>query len=388
MLKTCIIGVSGYGRVHYDLLIKAHREAKVAIIGAAIINQDEEAEKCAKLRELGCKIYDDYEVMLSELAGHADLCMIPTGIPLHRPMTVAALEAGMNILVEKPAAGCMDDVRAMQAAAEKAGRIVAVGYQHMYAPSVLATKRHILHGTIGTLELVKCFVTWPRDHAYYTRNGWAGKLEQNGVPINDSPFNNAVAHELMMMLFQAGDTERGAAMPFSVEAELYRANSIESSDTACMRIATTECVPILFHATHACRESFGPEIRIQGTKGSILMTHSGSVIMPDGKPAIELPAGNVRRAMMSAVLDVVKGGDSFICDLELAAAQTSVVDEIREGCRIAEVPGECVGDGDGYTFIPGIEQAMREAWDKDLLLGENGFILAGICNGKETGGEE
>jgi len=377
VIKTCIIGVSGYGRIHYDLLMKAHGAGKVDIVGATIINQDEEAGRCAHLREVGCRIYDDYEEMLKELAGIAEFCMIPTGIPLHRPMTVAALETGMHVLVEKPVAGCMEDARAMQAAEEKAGRIVAVGYQHMYAPSVLATKRHILDGTIGRLESAKCLVTWPRDHAYYNRNGWAGKLNADGIAINDSPFNNAVAHELMMMLFQTGDTERGAAMPFSVEAELYRANRIESTDTACLRIETTECVPILFHATHACQETFGPEIRIQGTKGSILMTQSGSVIMPDGKPAIELHAGDVRKAMMAAVLDAVTGGDAFICDLDLAVSQTAVVDQIREGCRIADVPGERVGNRDGSTFIPGIEEAMREAWDKDLLLCEAGFSLCG-----------
>jgi hypothetical protein len=220
---------------------------------------------------------------------------------------------------------------------------------------------------------------WPRDHAYYKRNDWAGKLETDGVAVNDSPFNNAVAHELMMMLFMAGDEERDAAWPFSVEAELYRANSIESTDTACMRIETTECVPILFHSTHACQEPFGPEIRIRGTKGSILMTHSGSVIMPAGEPAIELPAGDVRSAMMSALFDAVTGGDSFICDLELAVNQTSVVDQIREGCRIADISGECVGNGDGYTFIPGIEDAMREAYAGGLLLREAGFDpIAGL----------
>jgi len=373
MINACIIGVSGYGRVHYELSLKEQAAGVVAIAGATVINQEEEAEKCARLRELGARIFDDYRVMLDDLSGTAELCMIPTGTPLHRSMTVAALEAGMHVLVEKPAAGCIEDVRAMRDAQERSGRVVAVGYQHMHAPSAMATKRHILDGTIGEIESIKCLVMWPRDHAYYGRNGWAGKLEVGGARVNDSPFNNAVAHELMMMLFLAGSEERAAAMPISVEAELYRANAIESADTACMLIDSTEGVPIRFYATHACGERFGPEIHVLGSRGSIIMTHRGSTIRPDGKDQVTLSSGGgdgERGAMMAAVLDVIQGGSSFYCDLEIASRQTMVVSAIHEKCAIHPVESETSTPegGPSATFIPGIEEAMRKAFDADLLL--------------------
>jgi len=373
MTDACIIGISGYGRVHYELLMKEQAAGTVAIAGATVINQHEEARKCARLRELGCRIFDDYRVMLKDLSGTAQLCMIPTGTPLHRTMTVAALEAGMHVLVEKPAAGCIEDVRGMQAARERSGRVVAVGYQHLHAPSAMATKRHVLEGAIGRLESIKCLVMWPRDHAYYGRNGWAGKLKVGGTRVNDSPFNNAVAHELMMMLFLAGGEERAAAMPVSVEAELYRANAIESSDTACMLVDTAEGVPIRFYATHACREKFGPEIHVRGSRGSITMTHGGSTIRPEGRDEIALASGGgtgERGAMMAAVLDCIQSGSSFYCDLETASRQTMVVSAIHEKCDIQQVKGETSTPeaGPGATFIPGIEDAMREAFDADRLL--------------------
>ncbi len=381
MLKTCIIGVSGYGRVHYGLLMDAVTAGTAEVVGATVINQAEEPEKCARLRELGCRIFDDYQAMLSELTGTAEFCMIPTGTPLHRPMTVAALEAGMHVLVEKPAAGCIADARVMQAAAREADRVVAVGYQHMYAPAAMATKRHILAGTIGELESVKCLVTWPRNHAYYNRNGWAGRLAVDGTAVNDSPYNNAVAHDLMMMLFQAGAAERSAATPVSVAAEIYRANAIESADTACMRIETAEGVPIRFYATHACRATFGPEIHIRGTRGSIVMTHGGSVITPDVGNPIQLASGGgdeVRRAMMAAVLDAAQGGSSFICDIETASRQTMVISAVHEACTIHTLEGETITpeSGPASTFIPGIEQQMRKAFDAEQLLKVQDFRAA------------
>lgn len=93
MTRACIIGISGYGRIHYDLLAAEQAAGSAVIVGAAIINQGEEQERCEHLRSIGCQIFDDYTVMLNNLSGKADLCCIPTGIPLHCPMTVAALEA-------------------------------------------------------------------------------------------------------------------------------------------------------------------------------------------------------------------------------------------------------------------------------------------------------
>lgn len=381
MVKACIIGVSGYGHAHYHLLLGAQTEGKAEILGAAIINQEDEPQKCAHLKKLGCRIFDDYRVMLNELSGSAEFCMIPTGTPLHRPMTVAALEAGMNVLVEKPAAGSIKDVRAMRKAAEKAKKIVAVGYQQMYSPATLATKRLIMNGEIGKLSSIKCLAMGPRDHDYYTRNNWAGKLTVNGAPVNDSPFNNAFAHDLMMMLFQTGTAERVAAMPLSVEAELYRANAIESADTACMRIQTAEGIPVLFYVTHACREKFGPEIRIRGTRGSAVITHTNAVITPDaGEPTSFTIKGNhrARQAMMASTLDAVEGRPSFVCDLDTAERQTMIVEAICENCAIHTVKGQTIESGyaSTVTFIPGIEESMRQAFNSNQLLHESGISWA------------
>lgn len=377
MIRTCIIGISGYGRIHYDLLLAAQEAGKVEIAGAAVINQEEEAERCAHLKSLGCRIFDDYQVMLREVAGKADFCMIPTGTPLHRPMTVAALEAGMHVLVEKPVAGCLADANAMKEAAAKAGRIVAVGYQQMYTPATMAAKEHILKGTIGKVESIKCLVMWPRPHSYYARNGWAGQLSVNGTPVNDTPFNNAVAHDLMMMLFQAGASAREAAMPVSVEAELYRANEIESADTACMCVQTAEGIPIRFYATHASQEKVDPKIRIAGTKGRILLSHDGAVITPDEGEVITITTDGghgARRIMMESVLDAVAGGSSFVCDLEIASRQTMVVEAIHKNCTIQAVQGATTHPGTerAGTCIPGIEEAMTQAFDKETLLKECG----------------
>lgn len=62
----------------------------------------------------------------------------------------------------------------------------------------------------------------------------------------------------------------------------------------------------------------------------------------------------------------------------MASRQTTVVSKIHETCAILPVQGENVISQDGVvsTFIPGIETAMRRAFDEDRLLQESDIILA------------
>ena len=64
MINVCLIGVSGFGAVHYADVIRQASAGRMKVLGVCVINQDEEAEKCQTLRDLGAQIYQDYEVML------------------------------------------------------------------------------------------------------------------------------------------------------------------------------------------------------------------------------------------------------------------------------------------------------------------------------------
>lgn len=176
--------------------------------------------------------------MLFELKGQIDLCFIPTGIPLHTSMSIAALEAGANVFVEKPVAGAIQDVRLIEKASIRHKRFVAVGYQNIYLPETVALKRFLVDGKLGEIKQLKSFAMWPRNSIYYNRNNWAGRLRCNNKWVLDSPFNNALAHFLNLLCFFAGNTINSSAELNWIEAELCRANSIESCDTATLRLKT------------------------------------------------------------------------------------------------------------------------------------------------------
>ncbi|XHR31255.1 MAG: Gfo/Idh/MocA family protein [Chthoniobacteraceae bacterium] len=385
-LTACLIGVDGYGGVHYMDLMRQRALGLVRIIGATVINEVDVPEKCAKLRSLGCKLYTDYQSMLDELGGQSDLCCIPTGIHLHASMTMDALRAGANVLVEKPAAATIQDVRAMQRCEQETGRFVAVGYQTMYARETFWMKRAILDGKIGELQCIKSRGLWPRLDSYYQRNNWAGRLRRGDTWILDSPFNNALAHQLNMICFLAGTELEQTADLQSIEAELYRAREIESPDTACLRILTREGVPLFFYVTHASSGTVDPEIVIEGTRGTLRWTTSKVQLDVDGLRQ-EIPSDSwqeLRDALMSHVFRRVADPSAFICTLGIAAAQTIAVNGAHDSSPVQAFPSRLVtreASGNSVkTVVAGLDEVMERAFTSNRLFSELGVAWA--CKGQ------
>jgi len=382
MADVCIIGISGFGNVHYNDLLRQQKAGGVRLLGATVINPEEEVEKCAVLRSLGCQIYTDYREMLGQLGGRADVCFIPTGIHLHCRMTLEALRAGMNVLVEKPAAATVQDVRAMQLCERETGRFVAVGYQTMYAAEALWMKRAILEGRIGALRSIKCYGLWPRPDSYYTRNPWAGRLNFQEQWVLDSPFNNAFAHRLNMICFLAGTEPGKSAELEMIEAELYRAHAIESADTACMRILTRQKVPLYFFVTHSSRETADPVVVVAGEKGTIHWTEQQTRLeTPDGIE--EFACGDwlsLRNNLVDAVCRRVSDPSTFICGLDIAIAQTICVNGAHDSSPVSEIdPRYICRQPEGQsvkTSVRGIKQDIEQAFKSEKLFSELGVKWA------------
>ena len=109
MYNAAIIGVFGFGRVHYNDLKNYAEKGILKVIAATVINPDEEPEKCEWLKKHGTKMYTDWTVMLEDFDNKIDICFIPTGIAIHAPMSIAAMKAGANVFVEKPIAATVQN---------------------------------------------------------------------------------------------------------------------------------------------------------------------------------------------------------------------------------------------------------------------------------------
>lgn len=383
-LQAAIVGVSGYGRIHYAFMREQALAGRVDLVGATIINPDEEEEIVAELTGMGCRIFGDYEDMLSALRGQVDLCCLPLPIHLHAPMTCQALDAGWNVLVEKPLSATIQDVRSIQRTEEATGRFAAVGFQEVYSPHAQALKQRLLAGEFGTVRSMKGRGLWPRSFDYYGRNNWAGRLKVGDHWVLDSPLNNALSHYLHLLLYLAGTNLRDTARPLSLQGELYRAQAIESFDTGGVRIETDSGIPILFLGTHSSRETINPEIVIEADGGRIEWSVHGECRIYHGdsdEPAeVNPPRGDQRKAMAESVLTRVTDPQAFVCTTESASCHTLIVNGLHASAPICSFPSvltETIEDVEGLrTVVNTLDEALEEAFRSSRLLSETDLSWA------------
>ena len=382
--RLALIGVSGYGRIHLELARGCRDRGEASIVAATVINSEEEAANVAELKSKGCAIYSDYEEMLRRHAGEIDLCLIPTGIHWHARMSLDALQAGANVLVEKPIAGSMADARAIQAQERKSGRFVAVGFQDCYDPGTRWLVEELQRGAIGAVKSVRFLGIWPRPRAYFLRNNWAGKLQVDGVPVLDSPLNNAFGHFVMLSLLFAG-VEAGEAQPQPEGVELFRAHDIESFDTAVVNVRTVRGVRLWFGASHASHVALEPEVVIEGSTGSAGWKYESEAWYQNGngrqsRPVLDQHA--TRRLMMSAALRRLRDSSEQTCTTEVAARHTALIESLHRAAPVTPFPAARVewsqpnGAASAVPSMPGLDAAMREAFAKQKTLRECGFALA------------
>ncbi len=101
------------------------------------------------------------------LVDHCQLDLLSIAAPttLHAPIAVAALDAGLHVLSEKPMAENADTARLMVEAAEHNDRVLDVSFNHRRRGHVQVLKRMIDDGLLGPI--------------YYAKTGW---LRREGIP--------------------------------------------------------------------------------------------------------------------------------------------------------------------------------------------------------------
>ena len=97
-------------------------------------------------------VYDDYHEMLRDAP--LDAVSVVSPIPLHHPMTLAALDAGKHVLCEKPFALDQIQAREMWQKAESTGLTAMIGHEFRFASARMQVKELIDEGYLGPLHMV------------------------------------------------------------------------------------------------------------------------------------------------------------------------------------------------------------------------------------------
>ena len=148
---------------------------------------DIKPERCAAyIDQFGfeAKVYTDYIEMLD--TEKPDAVHITTPHYLHAEMTVAALERGIDVFLEKPMCISTDEIARILEAEKKSTARVCVSFQNRFLTAVREALR-IVEEDGGALGGNFC-VFWERTEKYYTESGWRGSYatEGGGVMINQA----------------------------------------------------------------------------------------------------------------------------------------------------------------------------------------------------------
>jgi predicted dehydrogenase len=216
-----VVGIGGMGSFHLSYLSQV-TDARVTAVC------DPDQGKLDKAAGEGVAKFTGHDEMLK--SGLVDAVLIATPHPFHPDVTIAALDAGISVLCEKPVAVSITQARAMNAAAERAAaKDPKVKYGVMLNQRTIGLYRKlrelIQDGELGEISRVSWIMTdWFRPWAYYASGGWRAtwKGEGGGVLINQCP------HNLDLMLWTTGLTPTritavgfvGKTHPIEVEDEV------------------------------------------------------------------------------------------------------------------------------------------------------------------------
>ncbi len=142
MIRIGVVGLGVMGRSHARVLDDVDQADLVAVC-----DPTEDAMAWAKKRRLVG--YRSFE----ELFDHEKLDAVTIAVPtrFHLEVGLAAIERGLDVLMEKPIATDLDEAQQLVAAAKKRGTMLAIGHVERFNPAVRELKKRLDGGEVGRI---------------------------------------------------------------------------------------------------------------------------------------------------------------------------------------------------------------------------------------------
>lgn len=146
MMRVGVIGLGKMGMLH---LMTCSKIDGVRVVAAA----DSSKRALKKAESIGVKkLYSDYHDLLNH-ASDIDVVIISLPNFLHLENIQLALEAGLDVFVEKPMGNTVEECRKIVKLVEKSGRKLMVGHVMRFTDVVEKMKKAVDNGFIGNLEV-------------------------------------------------------------------------------------------------------------------------------------------------------------------------------------------------------------------------------------------
>lgn len=262
--------------------------------GALDADADKGRDYAKRLGIAADRAYGDWREMLAGEKGRADrvdLVTVATPNSTHYEITKAFLEAGINVLCEKPMTITVDQAEDIVATAKKSGAVCAVNYGYSGYALVRHMRAMVARGDLGKVRLIKAEFA----HGFHAdeadadnpRVRWRYDPALAGI---SAQFADCGIHALHMASFVSGQEAKELSADF---ASCLSSRTLEDDAMVNLRMDGGAVVR-LWTSSVAVGSMHGLNIRVFGEKGGLRWAQEWPNQLfwtPLNKPTITLERG-------------------------------------------------------------------------------------------------
>jgi predicted dehydrogenase len=346
--KVAVVGIHGHGGSHLRTVAELENRG-LARLSAVVDPREPDDAPASWFASLG-------DLLSAGADALPDVVVLSTPIHTHLPLARAAMEAGIDVLLEKPTTASLAEHAELVAVTERTGRLCQVGFQTFGSHALPAVVDLIARGEVGQVTGIGAIGTWVRTAAYWARSPWAGRRRMGDRAVVDGVVTNPLAHAVATALWVGG--ARSSTDLAYVNTDLWRANPIEADDTSSLRAVGTDGTRYGFGLTLCAAERTPARVVVQGTAGEIELEYEHDVVrLRTGRVVAEKQYG--RTGLLENLLRA-RTGERLLCDVRDTGAFMQVLEAVRTAPDPAPIGDTFVDWMDGIAAVPGGSQGNPE----------------------------
>lgn len=170
IIKFAVIGLGHIGNRHAEMIIQNKDAELVAIIDNNIFNDH---------KKINVPFFETLDEFI-ESSIKADIICIATPNYLHCSQAIDCIKHDLHVIIEKPMGLSVAESNLVIEIAKQQNKNVFCVMQNRYSPPSIWLKEIVSKKILGKIFHVQINCFWNRDENYYKKDGWKGKLNEDG----------------------------------------------------------------------------------------------------------------------------------------------------------------------------------------------------------------
>jgi UDP-N-acetylglucosamine 3-dehydrogenase len=170
VVKIWRAGVIGCGAIAQALHLPGYLRTPGVELSAACDPSPQRRREAARMGGADFRAYADHREMLA--SEQLDVVSVATPNRFHAEHAVAALEAGAHVLLEKPAALSMQEIRRIGQAVKRSGRLLVMGFSQRFYRGNQRMRKLIAEGAIGEPYMFRARLAHRGPLAGWAKSDW------------------------------------------------------------------------------------------------------------------------------------------------------------------------------------------------------------------------